>query len=150
MSVIEKNYVVFFSPGTFISEQSERLIETWNVREGILLAQTIIERNGAKPYAFLFETRLESPPVSDGRGGELQVRAKTIKTSGMYFIDGKILTLADIDAHPKFGPTSILSGNMRCNGIERVVETSNGYLHVMEFMEQDLIVDSKTGRIIGM
>jgi hypothetical protein len=144
--VTERNFVVFMSPGTFVDEISERPIGGWSVAVALELAAQITERHGAKPCGFRFETRLVAAPVDDGRGGKLEVRPRTIKTSGMYFIDGRVFTLAEIEAHPEYGPDSILAGNMRGNGWMRVVETRNGYRHMAIVRDGDRVVDSKTSR----
>ena len=97
MTICEKHYALFFSPGTFVSEQSEREIGEWDPREAVRLAGTITERHGARPYGFRFETRLVSDPILDGRGGKLAVDPKVIRRSAMHWIDGRVLTLAEVE-----------------------------------------------------
>lgn len=142
--VTEKHFVVFSSPGTFFDETSERPIGGWSIADALKLAKDITERYGAKPYGFRFETRLVSAPVDDGRGGTLEVLPRTVKTSGMHYIDGRLLTLAEVEANPEYGKESQLAGNMRANHWTHVVQTQNSYRHVALFKDGDLIVDSKT------
>jgi hypothetical protein len=144
--VTEKHYVVFLSPGTFFDETSEQPIGGWSIAVALELAKGVVERYGATPYGFRFETRLVAAPVEDGRGGKLEVQSRTVKTSGMHYIDGKVLTLAEVEAHPDYGKESIVAANMRGNRYAAVVETRNGYRHVAVFKPGDLVVDSKTGQ----
>lgn len=54
---IEKNFVTFFSPGTFVHEETTKEIDNWNVDEARDMARGIVERHGATPFAFQFSTR---------------------------------------------------------------------------------------------
>jgi hypothetical protein len=140
MSVSEKNYVTFYSPGTFFCEQTTKEISCWDAVEALKLAKQIIERHGAKPYGFRFETRLVSSPVDDHRGGSLTVNPKTISSSGIYFITGDLVTIDQVVARSD-KDQSILISNMRCNEHFIVIENRNSYLSTLPFSEKDVIVD---------
>ena len=139
MGVTQKHYVVFESPGTMFSESSTKEIGEWSTNLAARMAGDIVERYGAKPYAFRFETRLTAEPFPDGQGGTLEVVAKTIKKSGRYFIAGKLRTLDDVqrDALPS---ERILASNMECNKWPIVCETRNGYLSTHPFEADDFVV----------
>jgi hypothetical protein len=135
-----KHYVVFYSPGTFVDETSRRPIESWNTAAALGLYGSIEERHGAKPYAFEFETRIESADVPDGFGGSLKVQPKTVKTSCRYFINGRVETIDQVNARndPK---ESILRDNMRWNKYAAIVVTQNSWRHHAAFRGEDVIVD---------
>lgn len=138
MTVQQKHYVTFSSPGTMFAEQSSREIDSWSPELACRLAKEINERHGSKPYGFQFETRLVADPVSDGQGGTLKVQPKTISKSGTYFITGTILRLDEIPETPE---NSILRSNMRSNGYPVVIENCNSWKSVNPFNSGDFLVD---------
>jgi len=142
MKTFEKHYVTFFSPGTFVAEDTSRSISKWDAREAMRMANDISERHGAKPYGFRFETRKEAQPVKDDDGEAMEVKPKTVKASGMYYIKGKVETLTEIEARD--GESSILASNMRGNGWSKVVTTTNGYRWrwTQPFKKGDSLVDA--------
>ena len=141
-----KHYVVFYSPGTFIAESSVRPIESWSTETATSVAKSITERHGAIPYGFRFETRVVAGPIPDGEGGTLDVEPKTVERSGMYYLGGVVETIADVEARhdPK---ESILLSNMRCNGYDRVITTTNGYRLSQPFEPGDHVVDPESGTV---
>ena len=143
---MRKHYVRYFSPGTFLSEESERPIYAWDVELAAQGARKVNERYGAKPYAFVFLAKLVGDPVPDGEGGVLQVEPKEVMRSGYYYLKGKLLTIEDIKA--RRNPTeSILLSNMQANGWPIVVETCNSYRSIQPFEERDFVIDAE-GRIL--
>src|SRR5580765_847001 len=102
---MQQNFVTFYSPGTLFPEETTKPIDSWDVDKAIEMARTITERHSAKPYGFRFITR--------GRG-ERDLDSKVTNTSGVYYLGGKVLTLADVEARndPK---EEILRNNMRFN-----------------------------------
>jgi hypothetical protein len=104
------------------------------------MACGVVERYGARPYAFYFSTLLMAPDVPDGRGGFLRVEPREIARSGLHFMNGKVLTLADVEARAE--PSSdVLCNNMRWSW-PIVCETGNGFRHVAPFKEADVLVDA--------
>lgn len=95
---MRKHYVTFLSPGTFFSEQTSQPITEWDPRLAVGMAETVVERHGAKPYAFYFTTRLAGDPVPDGEGGHLEVQEKDVARSGNYFLGGRVLSYDDVVA----------------------------------------------------
>jgi len=57
---VKVHFVRFYSPGTFVAEQTEKLIESWDVEKAKEMARNIKERYGACPYGFQFTTRERS------------------------------------------------------------------------------------------
>jgi hypothetical protein len=138
-STIVSHRVTFLSPGTFFAEQTSKPVESWDVKAAAGLSSDVVERYGAKPYAFYFTTSITAPDVPDGMGGFLKVEPRETERSGLHFLGGTVLTLADVEARndPK---DSILISNMRCNRCV-VVENTNSYKSVNPFGENDVIVD---------
>jgi hypothetical protein len=139
---MRKHQVTFFSPGTFVSESSTQPIESWDTVKAVEMAKGVSERYGAKPYGFRFQTLLTSNPVEDGEGGKLEVQPKVVKSSGIYFLGGKLETFDDVAIRndPK---ESILRSNMEGNGMWIVCVNTNSYRSTMPFEEEDKLVDDK-------
>lgn len=146
MKTIERHYVKFFSPGTFMSETTVHPIDSWDTRKAVEMAERVVERYGAKPYGFTFLTMLEAEPVGDGRGGKLKVEPRCLRTSGMHHLGGKIETLDEVEARnsPK---ENILRLNMAGNGYWIVCVTTNSYRSVQPFDEKDVLV-GPTGDVV--
>jgi hypothetical protein len=145
-AVVERHYVTFASPGTFFHETSTLPIERWDPRLAVTMAERVVERHGARPYGFKFETRLESDPVSDGRGGTLRVEPKTIRKSAFHHLGGTVETLAEVEARA-LPSERVLCANMRNNHWPLIVVNTNSYRSVQPFRETDLIVDA-SGEIV--
>lgn len=113
-----KHYVIFYSPGTFISEQDLIEVPSENVQLAVELSKTIEQRHGAKPYAFRFKT---------GK-----------KESCLYHLGGTILTLQQVkdQKNPK---NEILIRNMEANHKNKVIINNNSWEHT-SFLEPDDIV----------
>lgn len=116
---MQKHYVTFHSPGSFVSETTTKEIDTWSVDLAILMVKDIKERYGATPYGFRFKTK-----ESDGWS------PKTVKESGMYYLGGKLMKLIDI---PDTKENSILRDNMRFNNYDYVIENTNSWKITLPF-----------------
>lgn len=128
---MKKHFVLFYSPGTFVSETTEKEIDSWDVEKAKKLARTIKERHNASPYGFCFITR-------ERRDDELD--SKVTKTSNTYFLGGKVLTLNDILA--KDDPNDrILISNMQNNGWDRVIENTNSWKVTLPLKSDDIILE---------
>lgn len=114
---MKKHFVHFLSPGTFFSEETEKPIESWDVVKAMAMARKIKERYGATPYGFYFSTRSRSDDDLD---------SKRTKTSGIYYLGGKVETYEEVVARndPK---EQILRDNMRCNGYDRIITNTNSW-----------------------
>ena len=144
--------VTFRSPGTMFDEYTTRPIASWDPAIAVGMAEEIVERYGAKPYAFEFSTALCAEPVADGFGGTLKVEPKTTRTSGLHYIKGVLLTYDDVIARgltdkEQYEKDWALRGNM--SSADRCIAcvTKNSYMHHGNFGLHDCIVDA-TGAII--
>ena len=130
---MQKHFVTFFSPGTFMAESTTKKIDSWDVKKAVKMAKAVTERYGAKPYGFQFSTRERGPDDLD---------SKVSKESGMYFLGGRVWTLAELEkkADPK---EEILRSNMRCNGWDRVVVNDNSWRWTQPLDEGDEVLNVK-------
>lgn len=131
MTAMQKHFVTFYSPGTLVAETSERPIEAWDTDTAMAMADEITERYGATPYGFRFSTR--------GRGDD-DLDSKEIASSGLYYLGGKIETLAEVEARndPK---ERILRSNMRGNGYDKVIINDNSWRWTQPLNEGDTVLD---------
>lgn len=114
---MKQHYVTFLSPGTFVSENTTREIDSWSTQIAKQLADEITERHGATPYGFYFTTR-----ENDG------TKLDSIQTdrSCFYWLGGKIETLEEIEARND-PDEKILRSNMRNYGYAAVVVNTNSW-----------------------
>ena len=128
---MKQNFVTFYSPGTFVPEQTTLPIDTWDTDAAMTMARNIKERHGATPYAFQFSTRKRSDADLDSKESE---------RSCTYYLGGTVLTLKDIKARndPK---DEILISNMRGNGIKRVLQNDNSWRTVCALYDRDVVLE---------
>lgn len=127
---MEKHFVTFFSPGTFVSETSTSEIENWDLDTAIKLSVSIKERYGATPYGFRFTTR--------GRG-ERDLDSKVTATSRMYYLGGTVYTLDEVLARND-PDEDILRSNMQNNNIKRVIVNTNSWKVTMPLEDDDIVL----------
>ena len=127
--IMERHFVTFFSPGTFVAEATTKPIDSWDVEAAKEMAVSITERYNATPYAFRFTTRSRSDADLD---------SKVVRNSPTYYLGGKIETLAEVEARE---PGSILAGNMRCNGWDRIVTTTKGWKWSQPMEKDDVVLE---------
>ncbi|MFZ2950934.1 MAG: hypothetical protein WA003_15780 [Desulfuromonadaceae bacterium] len=128
---MEKHFVVFSSPGSFMAEQTQKEIAAWDIETAKKMARGIKERHGALPYGFQFVTR---------ERGEEDFDSKETKRSHMYYLGGRIWTLGELKARndPK---DSILISNMECNHWPRVIENNNSWKWTQPLQDLDVVLD---------
>ena len=141
MTTTRKHYVVFYSPGTFFAEISQREISEWDTRKAMVLAAEVRERHDARPYGFRFETRIVADDVPDGEGGTMPSTSKTVEKSGMHYINGKVETLEQVKACAT-KDDDILVGNIERNGYKKLVTTANGYGWTQPYEPGQCVVDA--------
>jgi hypothetical protein len=128
---MEKHFVTFYSPGTFVSETSVKPIDSWDVELAKQMAGSITERYGATPYGFRFSTRTRGPDDLD---------SKQTASSKMYYLGGRLETLAEVEARadPK---EDTLRWNMRVNGWDRIIVNDNSWRMTQPFLDGDTLLD---------
>lgn len=130
---IKKHFVDFYSPGTFVAETSRRSIDSWDVEKAFEMAHGITQRYNATPYGFRF--------LTCGRNDE-DLNSKEIASSPMYYLGGKVQTLAQIKS--KKNPSDkILISNMECNGYDRVITNDNSWRWTQPLEKNDVALDFK-------
>lgn len=127
--VMEKHFVIFFSPGTFVSETTKMEIPSWDIEVAKTMAKTVKERHGATPYGFYFQTWVRN----DGAWNESMTAM-----SNMYYLGGTVLTLEDIPDTPE---NKILRFNMKINNYERVIENTNSWKITLPMQKDDVVLD---------
>ena len=130
--MLTAHFVTFYSPGTFCAETTTKPIDGWNVDDAVAMAALITERHAAKPYGFRFTTR--------GRKDD-ELDSKELEASPMYYIGGKVETLAEVEARNDPGE-QILISNMRCNGWSRVWTTTEGWRWTQPLKAEDVVIDA--------
>jgi hypothetical protein len=126
---MKKRYVTFYSPGTFVAEQTTKCVASWDVKKAVEMLSGIEERYGAKPYGFQFTTK---------KRGLRDMEPHVIDTSPMYYVNCRVQTLEQVEAE---GPeTKILAQNMRSNGWDSVVTTEKGWKWTQPLREGDVVL----------
>lgn len=127
---MQQHFVTFFSPGTFVAEETIKPIDSWNVDDAVAMMTMISERHGAKPYGFRFSTRDRSDDELD---------SKQIARSPMHYVGGKVETFEEIEARNLPNET-ILRSNMLSNGYERIWTTTEGWKWTQPLKDDDVII----------
>lgn len=127
--MVKKHFVRFYSPGSFVAEISEKPIASWDIEKAREMAAGVKERHNATPYAFSFVTRSRT---------EKHLDSSITAESGLYYLGGKIRTLAEVEAQE---PNSILASNMRMNKYERVVESTSGWSWARPLEPEDVVLE---------
>lgn len=130
MMKMQRNFVIFYSPGTFVAETSEQPINTWDTTEAMTMARGIKERHGATPYGFRFITRSRDDADLD---------SKESARSVLYFLGGEVKTLAEVEKSED--PKSILLFNMRANGYGRIIINTNSWKWTQPLDDSDIVLE---------
>lgn len=128
---MQKHFVTFMSPGTFVAETTTKEIESWDIDKAIEMSKGIVERHNAKPYGFYFTTRAR---------GENNLDSRVIDESPMYYLGGVVRTADELEEenNPEY---RILIENMRSNGWKRVIINNNSYEWVQPLMDSDVVLE---------
>jgi len=129
--MVQQHYVIFHSPGTFVAEETRKPVDSWDVDVAVAMARGIKERHRATPYGFCFVTR--------GREND-ELDSREIARSPTYFLGGRVETIEEVEARndPK---ESILRGNMRGNGYDRIVVNDNSWRWTQPLRPNDFVLD---------
>lgn len=125
------DFVVFFSPGTLFSESTSLPIESWDVEAAKGMVASVKERYGATPYGFHFITKTR---------GKKDLDSKITATSSMYFLGGKVETLAEVKARATSNDTILIS-NMECNGYARIITNTNSWKATLPLGDDDVVLE---------
>ena len=130
---MQRHFVEFLSPGTFVSECTERPIDSWNVDAAVKMAGEICERHNARPYGFRFTTRGRKDDELDGR---------VIGKSGIYYLGGRVETAEQVLARndPK---EETLRFNIEANRVKRIVVNDNSWRFTAALGDDDVVLDVK-------
>jgi len=127
---MEKHFVTFYSPGTFVDEESTYPIKSWDVEEAKKKAKSITERHNATPYGFQFTTRARKDDELDSR---------EVAQSPLYYLGGLIETLAEVKARAT-DKDSILISNMECNNWHRIITNTNSWKITKPLNKTDIVL----------
>jgi len=127
---MKKHFVTFYSPGSFVSEETTKEIDEWSTKKAIEMADAITERYNAKPYGFQFKTRERTDDELD---------SKITEKSNMYYLGGEVFTLAEVKA--RNDPSDrILISNMECNGYDRIIVNNNSWQFTAPLDDGDIVL----------
>ena len=129
--IMEKHFVTFYSPGTFVAEQRTKPIDAWDVEAAKDMARGIRERYNAAPYGFRFSTRSRGPEDLD---------STVTKESGLYWLGGTVETLAEVKARAT-DADRILVSNMEGNGYDRIITNTNSWRWTQPLGNDDVVLD---------
>ena len=127
--MMHKHFVTFYSPGTIMTETTERSIDTWNITKAMALAKSILERHGAWPYGFRFTTRARTTKKLD---------SKVVNTSACHFINCRLRTRAQVDKD-NLPDEEILRANLHQNKITHIAQTIMGWRSSLPLRPGDTI-----------
>ena len=127
---MKQHFVTFLSPGTFVCEETAKPIKDWDIKKAIKMSKSITERYNAKPFAFQFSTRERSAKELD---------SKVIKTSGFYYLGGKVLTLDEVKQ--QMPQEKILISNMECNKWNKIIINTNSWKVTQPLMKDDVVLE---------
>lgn len=131
---MEKHYVTFRSPGTFLHETTTKEIASWDIKEAIAMMANIIERHSSKPFGFSFTTKTRNDDDFEPR---------ITNSSKFYHVGGKIQSLAEIKAKEDANDR-ILIINMENNGYAHVITSETPWRSTRDLNKGDIIVDPIT------
>lgn len=128
---MKQHFVIFQSPGTFVHEETEKPIDSWDVEKAKDMARKIKERHGATPFAFYFTTRSRT---------EKELDSKVTEKSCTYFLGGKVETLEEVKAR-NLPDEKILRRNMEANNIKKILVNTNSYKVTVPLEKDDVVLD---------
>jgi len=129
--MISKHYVTFYSPGTFMSEDTRKEIDSWDIDTAKQMARSIKERHGTTPYGFIFTTR--------GRD-DTDLDSKEIARSNFYYLGGKVETYQEV-LERNDPSEEILRSNMQINGYDKIIVNTNSWKFTSFLRDTDVILD---------
>jgi hypothetical protein len=128
---MEQHFVTFYSPGSFVAEESTKPISAWDPDEAKEMARTITERYDATPYGFRFTTR---------RREDDELDSKVVAKSALYYLGGKVETLEEVKARAT-EKDRILVSNMENNGWNRIITNDNSWRWTQPLEDDDVVLE---------
>ncbi len=127
---MQKHFVTFLSPGTFVFEETTQEIPSWDPDTAVAMAREVVERYNATPFGFYFTTRTR---------GETDLDSKESFRSGMFYLGGTIETIEQV--RTRNDPSErILLQNMEANGFARIIVNRNSWRATQPFNEGDVVL----------
>lgn len=127
---VTQHFVTFYSPGTFVGEETTKAIDAWDISKALEMSKSIVERHGARPYSFQFSTR-------GRKAGELD--SSVIAKSPLYYFGCRVETAEEI-AQRNDSKEEILRSNLRCNGWKRIARPLQGYAGAYPLEDADIVL----------
>ena len=130
---MKAHFVTFCSPGTFVSETSQKPVDAWSIDLAVRMAREIHERHNATPYGFFFTTRTREDHELD---------SKETDKSRFYWLGGEVFTLEQLEE--KNDPEQrILRANMKNNGYNKCIVNTNSWRFTSFMKDDDVVLDFK-------
>lgn len=127
---MKKDFVTFYSPGTFVAEMTTKQVASWSIPKALKLMKDVKERHGAVPYGFRFTTK---------KRGLRDFEPKEVAKSGMYYVNCRVQTLDEIEKRGKKEELTLLQ-NMRSNGWDKIVTTKSGWAWSHPLQDGDIVL----------
>lgn len=136
---MEKNFVTFVSPGTFVQETTTKEIKKWDPKIAFEMSKKITERYDAKPFGFYFTTRGRGPKDLD---------SKITKESEMFYLlsMGEVRTREEVEKD-NLKEEEILRLNMKNNDIDKIFQTTKGWKWTAPLGKKSKLVD-ENGNVV--
>jgi hypothetical protein len=128
---MEKHFVMFYGPGTFVAESTQREIDSWDVPTAVKMAKDIVFRYGSKPYGFRFATYYREDDELDSH---------ISRKSNIHYLGGKVQTLSELKANNR-PEDAILISNMEANKVNRVLTTTTPYTWSSFLEDGDVVLN---------
>jgi hypothetical protein len=128
---MKKEFVTFYSPGTFVHEMRTLPIDSWNVKLATKMASSITERYDATPFGFRFSTRSRGPDDLD---------SKITAESPMYYLGGTVRTIDEVlsGTDPN---EEILRCNVSGNKFKRILTNDNSWRVTVPLEDSDIVLE---------
>lgn len=130
--MMEKHFVTFYSPGTFVAEGTTKEVPAWDIDLAVAMSADIRERHSARPYGFQFTTRARE---------EHELDSRIVRTSGMHYLGGKVETVDEVRARG-LDSERILLANMEGNGWPRIWRSTVGWQWTQPLRDEDVVIDA--------
>lgn len=130
---MQKHFVTFYSPGTFMNETSRKEVDSWDVEKAVEMAHSITERYNATPYAFRFST-------VDKTGSDWDMQTEDVARGPLYFLGGTVRTYKEV-CEQDDPDENILRSNMKSNDYKRVITNTNSWETTVPFGDEDILLD---------